>query len=77
MPILKEEASLWRNTSVSVVFPTYNEKDSICQAIEEFFAAATRAGIRTHVVPYPLAQANEALEALRGGRLNGAAVLTI
>jgi propanol-preferring alcohol dehydrogenase len=44
---------------------------------EKFFAAAMRAGIRTHVVPYPLAQANEALEALRGGRLNGAAVLTI
>jgi len=44
---------------------------------EEFFAIAGRAGIRTHVVTYPLAQANEALDALRSGRLTGAAVLTL
>ena len=30
---------------------------------EEFFAVAGEAGIRTHVTPYPLAQANEALDA--------------
>jgi propanol-preferring alcohol dehydrogenase len=28
-----------------------------------------------HATPYPLAQANEALDDLRGGRLQGAAVL--
>ena len=44
---------------------------------EAFFAIAGKAGIRTHVAPYPLAQANEALDALRSGRLTGAAVLTL
>jgi glycosyltransferase involved in cell wall biosynthesis len=30
---------MWREKTVSVVFPTYNEKDSIRQAIEEFLAS--------------------------------------
>ena len=34
-----------------------------------------RADVRTDVTPYPLAQANEALAALREGRVRGAAVL--
>jgi propanol-preferring alcohol dehydrogenase len=42
---------------------------------EEFIALASEAGVRTHVTPYPLAQANEALAALRDGKLMGAAVL--
>ena len=42
---------------------------------EEFLALAPRAGVRTDVTPYPLAQANEALAALREGRVRGAAVL--
>jgi propanol-preferring alcohol dehydrogenase len=42
---------------------------------EEFIALAARAGVRTHTTPYPLAQANEALAALREGNLTGAAVL--
>jgi propanol-preferring alcohol dehydrogenase len=42
---------------------------------EEFLALAARAGIRSHGRPYPLAAANEALADLRGGRLEGAAVL--
>lgn len=29
---------MWRDKKVSVIFPTYNEKDSIRAAIEEFFA---------------------------------------
>lgn len=29
---------MWKNKKVSVVFPTYNEKDSIKSSIEEFFA---------------------------------------
>ncbi|MBN2311136.1 MAG: glycosyltransferase family 2 protein [Candidatus Hydrogenedentes bacterium] len=31
---------MWQGKRVSVVFPTYNEKDSIRGAIEDFFAAA-------------------------------------
>ena len=42
---------------------------------DEFVALAAKARVRTHVTPYPLAQANEALAALREGRLTGAAVL--
>lgn len=41
----------------------------------EFLDLAGRAPIRTEVVPYPLAAANEALADLREGRLQGAAVL--
>ncbi|WGH77179.1 zinc-dependent alcohol dehydrogenase family protein [Jannaschia ovalis] len=42
---------------------------------EEFFPLARKAGVRTRTVPYPLAQANAALDDLRAGRLQGAAVL--
>ncbi|MBK6404270.1 MAG: zinc-dependent alcohol dehydrogenase family protein [Holophagales bacterium] len=42
---------------------------------EEFLALAARAGVRSQVRPYPLADANEALADLRAGRLEGAAVL--
>ena len=45
------------------------------QDAHEFFAIAPRAGIRTTVTRYPLAQANEALADLREGRMQGAAVL--
>ncbi|MCC6946977.1 MAG: zinc-dependent alcohol dehydrogenase family protein [Bradyrhizobiaceae bacterium] len=41
----------------------------------EFLALAPKAGIRTEIVRYPLARANEALADLREGRLTGAAVL--
>ncbi|MFO1324327.1 MAG: zinc-dependent alcohol dehydrogenase family protein [Burkholderiales bacterium] len=43
---------------------------------EEFMALAPRVPVRTQTVPYPLAQANDALAALRSGRLTGAAALT-
>lgn len=42
---------------------------------EAFLPRALAAGIATHTVHYPLEQANEALEDLRAGRLQGAAVL--
>jgi alcohol dehydrogenase, propanol-preferring len=42
---------------------------------EEFLALATRIPIRTETQSFPLAQANEALGALRTGKLRGAAVL--
>ena len=41
----------------------------------EFLSVAPKAGVKTEVVRYPLARANEALADLRGGRLQGAAVL--
>jgi len=42
---------------------------------EEFLARATRIGLRASVTPFPLQQANTALERLRAGQLQGAAVL--
>ena len=30
--------SLWKNKKVSVIFPTYNEKESIYYAIQDFFS---------------------------------------
>jgi propanol-preferring alcohol dehydrogenase len=42
---------------------------------EEFLALAPRAGVRTHIETFPLAEANTALARLRGGELTGAAVL--
>jgi propanol-preferring alcohol dehydrogenase len=42
---------------------------------EEFLALAPRIPVRTHVTDYPLAEANRALEDLREGRFDGAAVL--
>src|SRR5258708_5927092 len=42
---------------------------------EEFMALAPQVPVRTTTMPFPLAQANEALAALREGRIEGAAVL--
>jgi alcohol dehydrogenase, propanol-preferring len=42
---------------------------------EEFLALAPKAGITTTTQTYPLAEANRALADLRGGALQGAAVL--
>ncbi len=42
---------------------------------EEFFAMAEAARVRTVTTPFPLAGANEALDRLRDGLLEGAAVL--
>jgi alcohol dehydrogenase, propanol-preferring len=43
----------------------------------DFLALAPEVPIRTEVVPYPLEEANQALDALRGGHLRGAAVLVV
>jgi propanol-preferring alcohol dehydrogenase len=45
------------------------------QDAREFLALAPKVGIRTEIVRYSLAQANEALSDLREGRLTSAAVL--
>jgi propanol-preferring alcohol dehydrogenase len=44
---------------------------------EEFLALAPRVPVRTAVVPFPLEEANEALDALRRGRIRGATVLVV
>ena len=44
---------------------------------EEFLEVAPRVPVRTDVRPYPLAEANQALDDLAHGRIEGAAVLTI
>ena len=44
---------------------------------EEFLALAPKVPVETRVVPYPLEMANDALDALRSGRLTGAAVIVV
>lgn len=44
---------------------------------EEFLALAPQVPVETTVHPYPLADANRALDDLRAGRFDGAAVITI
>jgi len=44
---------------------------------EEFLALAPQVPVRTSVALFPLGQANEALEHLRGGELRGAAVIDV
>ena len=44
---------------------------------EEFLALAPEVPVRTRVAPFPLAEANEALNSMREGRLSGAAVIVI
>ena len=43
----------------------------------DFLALAPEVPVRTEVVPFPLEEANQALDALRGGHLRGAAVLVV
>lgn len=44
---------------------------------EELLAVAPTVPVRTEVTPFPLERANEALDALRAGRIQGAAVLAM
>jgi propanol-preferring alcohol dehydrogenase len=44
---------------------------------EEFLALAARLPLRIQVTPFRLEQANEALDQLRGGQIEGAAVLAV
>jgi hypothetical protein len=44
---------------------------------EEFFTLASKIPLKTSVRTFPLAEANAALDAVREGRLEGAAVLTV
>jgi alcohol dehydrogenase, propanol-preferring len=44
---------------------------------EEFLPLAREAGVTAAVTEYSLSEANHALDALRGGRVRGAAVLKV
>jgi propanol-preferring alcohol dehydrogenase len=44
---------------------------------EEFLALAPKVPVRTEVATFPLERANEALKALRSGKIRGAAVLVV
>jgi propanol-preferring alcohol dehydrogenase len=62
---------LWREREV-VSVANLTRRDG-----EEFLALAPRLGVRSTVQTYPLERANEALAALREGRVHGAAVLVV
>lgn len=62
-------ADLWEERSIRSV-ANLTRADG-----EAFFPLAEAAGVETQTVPYPLERANEALDDLRAGRLQGAAVL--
>jgi propanol-preferring alcohol dehydrogenase len=60
---------LWEERTVRSV-ANLTRKDGI-----DFMKLASRMDIHTSVHPYPLTQANEALQAVRNGKIKGAAVL--
>ena len=62
-------ADLWRERSIRSV-ANLTRADG-----RELLDLAPRVPVRTHVTTYPLERANDALDDLRGGRLEGAAVL--
>ena len=62
---------LWQERSI-VSVANLTRRDG-----EEFLELAARTAIEMHVEPMPLADANTALDRLRSGRLQGAAVLTM
>lgn len=64
-------ADLWRERSIRSV-ANLTRRDG-----EELLALAPEVPVRTHVTPYPLARANEALDDLRAGRVEGAAALVV
>ena len=61
----------------------YDEKvirsaaNSTRQDVRELLTLAAEVSVRTHVQPYPLESANDALIDLKQGRINGAAALTL
>jgi len=61
---------LWEERRISSV-ANLTRQDAI-----EFLSLAPKAGIRTTTKVYALAEANEALDDLRAGRFQGAAVIT-
>lgn len=70
MPAFDYDLLYWERTMRSVSNST--RKDA-----EEFLSLAAAIPIRTHPVAYRLEQANEVLQALKRGRISGAAVLDL
>jgi propanol-preferring alcohol dehydrogenase len=64
-------ADLWEERSIRSV-ANLTREDGL-----EFLPLAAQARVRTHVTSMPLAQANEALDRLRRGEVEGALVLTL
>jgi propanol-preferring alcohol dehydrogenase len=64
-------ALLWQERSIRSVANLTRQDGA------EFLALAPQVPIRTEVQTYPLSAANDALSALRGGKVRGAAVLVI
>ena len=62
---------LWEERSVHSV-ANLTRQDGL-----DFLTLASEVPVRTEIVAFPLEEANEALEALRGGRVRGAAVLVV
>ena len=62
---------LWQERSVCSV-ANLTRRDG-----EEFFALAPRVPVHTTVQTFPLLEANEALNRLRAGKIQGAAVLLV
>jgi len=62
---------LWGERSVRSV-ANLTRRDGL-----DFLALAPEIPVRTEVTPFPLREANEALAALRGGKVRGAAVLVV
>jgi propanol-preferring alcohol dehydrogenase len=62
---------LWGERSVRSV-ANLTRRDGL-----EFLSLAPKVPVRTEVMPFPLQEANEALETLRSGKIRGAAVLVV
>jgi propanol-preferring alcohol dehydrogenase len=71
IPSFSYDDLLWEERSVRSV-ANLTRQDG-----REFLDLAPEVPVHTSVTPFPLEQANEALDALRGGRLQGSAVLVV
>jgi propanol-preferring alcohol dehydrogenase len=71
VPALDYERHMFYERNVRSV--TANTRDDG----RNLLAEAARAGVRARVTTYPLAEANRALQDLKGDRINGTGVLTI
>jgi propanol-preferring alcohol dehydrogenase len=69
IPSFSYDDLLWQERSVRSV-ANLTRRDG-----QEFLDLAPEVPVHTSVTPFPLEQANEALDALRNGRLQGSAVL--
>jgi propanol-preferring alcohol dehydrogenase len=71
IPSFSYDDLLWQERSIRSV-ANLTRQDG-----QEFLDLAPEVPVQTSVTPFPLEQANEALNALRNGRLQGSAVLAV